>query len=439
MNFTVNRALSVDYRAPQELFLDPKNPRRHTPQQVEQIARSIQTFGFTNPVLVDRTGKVIAGHGRLAAAETLKLEAVPVIALEDLSPSQARAYLIADNRLAEHATWDRELLAENFALLSQEDLTFDLTVTGFELPEIDMLLNDEEAGVDPDDIPIKPGPAVSRLGDIWQCGPHRVVCGDALDPEALEVLMQGEKASVVFTDPPYNLKVSDISGLGKRQHREFAFASGEMSSTTFTDFLQRAMTQLAAHSVEGAIHYVCMDWRHMVELQAAAAPVYSELKSLVVWAKEAGGMGSLYRSQHELIFIYKVGKGAHRNNIQLGRFGRNRTNVWQYSAPRKFGSDNEGDLLAEHPTPKPVAMIADALMDVSNRGEIVLDTFLGSGSTLIAAERVGRIARGVELDPQYVDLTIRRWQRQTGRSAIHTQLQCTFNELAEYRSGENHE
>jgi len=435
----IRHALSVQYRPIGELQRNPKNPRLHSAQQIEQLARSIEVFGFNNPILVDRHGTVVAGHGRLAAAESLKLPTVPTIALDDLSLAQVRAYMVADNRLAENATWDNQLLAENFELLAAEDLEFDLTVTGFELPEIDLLLQEPAESNDPDDAPIKSGPIVSRLGDEWILGPHRVHCGNALDSLALDRLMLGDRAAVVFTDPPYNVKVSSVVGLGRVQHREFAMASGEMSSTEFTTFLQRACSLLAQHSTDGALHFICIDYRHIAELQAAGIAVYSELKSLIVWVKDAGGMGSLYRGQHELIFLYKVGSGSHTNNIQLGRHGRNRTNVWTYPSARTFARQgNEADLLAEHPTPKPVAMIADALMDVSNRGEIVLDTFLGSGSTLLAAERTGRIARGLELDPGYIDLTIRRWQRMTGRSAVHAQLQCTFNELAEFRFGGNH-
>ena len=249
--------------------------------------------------------------------------------------------------------------------------------------------------------------------------------------------MPNERAAVVFTDPPYNVKVSTISGKGRRQHREFAMASGEMSRREFTDFLRRACQLMADHSVDGAIHFICMDFRHLRELLDAGESVYSELKNLCVWAKTNGGMGSLYRSRHELVFVFKAGTAPHQNHVALGRYGRNRTNVWEYPAPKRLGGkeDGEGGLLAEHPTPKPVAMIADALMDVSTRGDTVLDPFLGSGSTLIAAERVGRVARGIELDPRYVDLTIRRWQRSTGRSAIHTLLRCTFDELAEQRTG----
>lgn len=437
---TAASPLSIQYRSPTELRLNPKNPRLHSSKQIEQLARSIEHYGFTNPVLIDRGGRVVAGHGRLAAAKALKLASVPTIALEDLSPAQVRAYMLVDNKLAENATWDNALLAENFKLLAAEDLEFDMTLTGFDLPELDLLLQEPVKGEDPDEAPLDAGAAVSRLGDEWILGPHRLHCGNALDSATLDRLMQGDRATVVFVDAPYNLKVSSISGLGRIKHREFVAGSGELSPREFTEFLQQAFFLLAQHSVNGALHFLCMDFRHMVELQAAAAPIYSELKSLIVWAKQTGGMGSLYRSRHELVFLYKVGTAKHKNNVRLGSYGRNRSNVWEYDTGRRFGRGAEADLLAQHPTPKPVAMISDALMDVSDRGDIVLDTFMGSGSTLLAAERTGRIARGLELDPLYVDLAIRRWERQTGRSAVHAQLRCTFRELSEHRfEGDRHE
>jgi len=437
------RALTVTYRAVASLILDSKNPRRHDDRQIEQLARSIETFGFNVPVLISADSQVLAGHGRLAAATGLGLRDVPTITIDHLNEAQRRAFAIADNALATKAEWDPILLGEQFALLSAADLDFDLTVTGFDVAEIDLAiqgLTPATPDADPDDASIQLRPPVSRLGDLWRLGPHRIVCGDALAPAAYDLLMPGERATVAFSDPPYNVKISTVSGKGRRQHREFAMASGEMGRREFTDFLRRACQLMTEHSTDGSIHFLCMDFRHLRELLDAGEGVYSELKNLCVWAKNNGGMGSLYRSRHELVFVFKAGTAPHQNNVALGRFGRNRTNVWEYPVPRAFGAnaDDEGDLLGEHPTPKPVAMIADALMDVSTRGDLVLDPFLGSGSTLIAAERVGRIARGIELDPRYVDLAIRRWQRQTKRSAVNLALQCTFDELEDVRLGGNH-
>ena len=240
---------------------------------------------------------------------------------------------------------------------------------------------------------------MSRAGDLWLLGPHRVCCSSALDDNAYEALMKGETAAMVFTDPPYNVCIQgNVSGLGTIQHREFAMASGEMSEKEFTAFLTRTCGQLARHSRDGSIHFVCMDWRHLTELLAAGHEAYDELKNVCIWAKDNGGMGSLYRSQHEMIFVFKHGHRAHRNNVQLGQYGRNRTNVWRYPSASSFSkSGEEGDLLALHPTVKPVALVADAIMDVSARGDIVLDAFLGSGTTVVAAERTGRRCYGLGL------------------------------------------
>ncbi|GAA0709828.1 site-specific DNA-methyltransferase [Dokdonella soli] len=436
-------SLAIAYRSPNELKPDPGNPRQHSAKQIDQIATSIETFGFNVPILIDDQSGVVAGHGRLSAAIRLGLTQVPTITLAHLTDAQRKAFLIADNRLTEISTWDEALLREQFLELSAADLDFDLTVTGFDLAEIDLAiqgLDPAPAGPDPDDALPALQPSVTRRGDLWLAGAHRVYCGDALDPASYGVLMPNECASVVFTDPPYNVKVSSISGKGRHQHREFAMASGEMNRREFTDFLRRACQLMVQHSGDGSIHFICMDFRHLRELLDAGESVYSELKNLCVWAKNNGGMGSLYRSRHELIFVFKAGTASHQNHVALGRFGRNRTNVWDYPTPHAIGgdADGEGDLLAEHPTPKPVAMIADALMDVSTRGDLVLDPFLGSGSTLIAAERVGRIARGIELDPRYVDLALRRWMRKAGRSPVHAALQLTFDEVRERREEGGH-
>lgn len=434
--------IHIDYRSVDDLAPNTRNPRQHSEKQIRQIAQSIDTFGFLVPVLVDEHAQVIAGHGRLLAAQHLGLEVVPTIAVSHLSEAQKRAYLIADNQLALNASWDEPLLAEQFAALAAVDLDFSLDVTGFELPEIDLILQGEvpNAESDPDDAPLPLRAPVTRRGDVWRLGDHCILCGDALDPQSYARLMPRERAAVAFTDPPYNVKVAAISGKGRRRHAEFAMASGEMSRREFTDFLRRACQLMVQHSVDGAIHFVCMDFRHVRELLDAGDAVYSELKNLCVWAKNNGGMGSLYRSRHELVFVFKAGTAPHQNHVALGRFGRNRTNVWDYPSPRAIGGDAEGeeDFVGEHPTPKSVAMIADALLDVSTRGDLVLDPFLGSGSTLIAAERTGRIARGIELDPSYVDLAIRRWQRKTGRSAVNVGLHCTFDELEEARFEVDH-
>lgn len=433
-----SRKLAIEYVPVASLRPDPKNARLHSDKQVQQIARSIEAFGFNVPVLVDANSQVIAGHGRLRACEILGVAQVPVIRLEHLSEHQRRAFMIADNRLTENAEWDDRLLGEQLKILSEVELVFTIETTGFEMGEIDLLienLSPEIPGeIDPADLqPESSVVQVSRPGDLWKLGKHRVFCGDALAPKSYEALMDGHRANVIFTDPPYNVPISGhVSGNGKVQHREFVMASGEMSEAEFVAFLTGALNLLAQHSLNGSLHYICMDWRHMRELLAAGTAAYSELKNLCVWTKDNAGMGSFYRSQHELVFVFQNGPDSYRNNVQLGRFGRSRSNVWQYPGANSFSrSTNEGDLLALHPTVKPVALVADALMDCSARGDLVLDPFLGSGTTVIAAERAGRICNGMELDPGYVDTVIRRWQEFTNHEALNQVTGQTFAQREE--------
>jgi len=416
------RNLRIERLAISELKLDPRNPKQHSARQIRQIAESIKTFGCLVPVLIDRDNKILAGHGRVLALRRLGWAEVPVIRVEHLTPERARAFSVADNRLTELSTWDERLLGEILSELSAAELDFTLEVTGFSVAEIDLRI--EQLSVlnttrpDPaDELANCTGePPVTRPGDLWRAGRHLVRCGDALDPASYEKLMQGLRADVVFTDPPYNVPIDGhVSGKGRVRHRDFAMASGEMTALQFTQFLTTVLRLLVRHSADGSLHYICMDWRHLLELLTAADGVYSELKNLCAWVKDNAGMGSLYRSQHELVLVFKSGAAPHRNNVQLGQYGRNRTNVWQYPTINNFGRrGDEGNLLTLHPTVKPVALVADAIMDCSARGDIVLDPFLGSGSTLIAAERVGRVCCGIEFEPLYVDTAIRRWQRFTG-------------------------
>ena len=346
--------------------------------------------------------------------------------------------MIADNRLTEIATWDDRLLAQQLKELSLLGLDFDVTITGFEVAEIDLRIASLEdlPGTDNDPadaVPETPaGPPLSKLGDLWVLGRHRVLCGNALDPEAFRTLLGDEPAAMVLTDAPYNLPIDGhVSGLGAVHHRPFPMASGEMDRPEFTAFLNQTCRNLAAFSVDGSLHYLFMDWRHIEDLLAVGRGVYGELKNLCVWVKDNAGMGSLYRSRHELVAVFKNGRQGHRNNVQLGRFGRNRSNVWHYPGANSFSRcGEEGNLLALHPTVKPVAMVADAILDCSARGEIVLDAFLGSGTTVIAAERTGRRCYGLELDPAYVDTIIRRWEALTGGSARHAATSRSFDDLA---------
>lgn len=409
---------------------NPRNARTHSKAQIGQIAASIREFGFNNPVLVDEHLGIIAGHGRVQAAKVLGWSEVPVIELRHLNEAQRRAYILADNRLAEKAGWDTELLALELGELAGLDLGFDLTLTGFETGEIDALIHTGlEDGVEPDVPEPNPGPPVTHPGDLWQIGPHRLLCGDATEALSYEKLMDGRTAELIFTDPPYNVPIDGhVSGLGKVRHREFAMASGEMNEAQFTDFLRGVFRHLAASGRDGAIHFVCMDWRHMRETLAAGHAAYTDLKNLCVWAKTNGGMGSLYRSQHELVFVFKSGKGAHINNVNLGKHGRNRTNVWTYAGVNSFRAGRE-DELAMHPTVKPLALVRDAILDCSDLGGIVLDAFAGSGSTLIAAQQAGRTGYGMELDPAYCDVVLKRFAGE-GLDAVRTRTGERFSELA---------
>jgi DNA modification methylase len=403
---------------------------------VKQIAASIQRFGFRNPILIDEHNNVIAGHGRLLAAGQLRLNSVPTLLMSDMSEAERRAYVIADNRLAECAGWDDNKLASELSAIAGLDGNLDLALTGFDGAELQKLL-EQVAGdpgsedgltqVDPD------APIVSRTGDVWIMGKHRLIVGDALAPAVFEQLMSGELAQMVITDPPYNVPISGhVCGLGKVKHAEFVMASGEMNEEQFSDFLRTALGNLARFSRDGSIHYVFMDWRHMEEILAAGRSAYTEIKNLVVWNKDNGGMGAFYRSKHELVFVFKNGSAKHINNFELGQHGRYRTNVWDYAGISSVGNERD-EQLAMHPTVKPVEMIADAIRDCSKRGGIVLDAFGGSGTTLIAAEQTGRKARLVETDPRFADVTVRRWQKLTGEKAVLQANQVPFDELEGHR------
>ena len=408
------------------------NARTHTKKQIRQIAQSIRTFGWTNPVLIDESRRVVAGHGRLEAAKLLGLEEVPAIRLSDLTEAQVRAYVIADNRLAELAGWDEEMLSIEIKALTGIELDFDIEVTGFNTAEIDALVigpvaADDDADLVPEiDADARP---LTAPGDLWQLGAHRLLCGDATDVRFFEKLLDGEEAQMVFTDPPYNVPIDgNVCGLGRVRHREFAMASGEMSEAEYADFLDSVLRLLRQYSCEGALHFICIDWRHIRELLTVGRNVYTELKNICVWNKSNGGMGALYRSKHELVPVFKAGDGPHINNVELGAYGRNRTNIWDYPGISAFGKDRDTQL-AMHPTVKPVAMVEDAILDCSRRGGIVLDPFSGSGTIIIAAERAGRRGYGIEIDPRYVDATLRRFREFTGGDPVHLDSGLALSEL----------
>jgi DNA modification methylase len=413
------------------------NARTHSKKQIQQIAASIHRFGFNNPVLIDDAGEIIAGHGRVAAAKLLGLAAVPTLRLSHLSPAEKRAYVIADNKLAQNAGWDRETLA--IELQGLINLDFDVELTGFEAPEIDLVFEDadranaENNGPEDEIPPPHPDTCTTRLGDVWILGKHRIICGSALNDSDYVQLLGDHKAEFVFTDPPYNVRIDGhVCGKGSIHHREFAMGSGEMTKPAFTSFLATAFRQLAAHSTDGSIHEICMDWRHVEEMMAAGNQVYPELKNLCVWVKKNAGMGTFYRSRHELVFVWKSGTAAHINNFKLGQDGRYRTNVWEYAGITSLGAERL-EQLAMHPTVKPVALVADAIKDCSRRNGIVLDPFLGSGTTVIAAERTGRRARGIELDRVYVDVAVKRWQDYSGKAAVLASTGRTFEDVTEER------
>ncbi len=415
------------------------NARTHSKKQIGQIAASIQGFGFVNPILIDDADRVIAGHGRLAAARLLKLKTVPAIRLRHLSEHQKRALALADNKLPENAGWNAEVLAQELKILSKVVVDFDVTITGFATTEIDLLIEGLEPTESDPKANIIPEPPAAEdttvaSGDLWHLGRHRLLCGDARDARAFECLMAGKSAQMVFIDPPYNVHIhGHVCGLGRIKHREFAMASGEMTEGQFTEFLRQTLANLAAHSADGAIQFVSMDFRHLYELLTAGRAVYSELKNLCVWNKSNAGMGSFYRSKHELVAVFKNSKGPHINNFGLGERGRYRSNVWDYAGVNTLKSDRQAELQM-HPTVKPVALIADAILDCSRRGGIVLDAFAGSGTTVIAAERTGRRAYALEIDPVYVETAIRRWEGYTGDHAVHAETGLTLEEIKMHRA-----
>ena len=368
-----------------------------------------------NPILIDEDGVIIAGHGRLQAAKKLGLTTAPTVVLPGLSADQKRLLRIADNKIALNAAWDVDLLKVELQDIMVSDL--DIEISGFEIGEIDVLL-DARGDPDDDQVPDPPSSPVIRPGEIWQLGKHRIACGDSRDAKLLSSLMESRTSQAAFLDPPYNVPISGYAtGRGKIRHRDFAMASGEMTPEEFKAFLSETLANCASVSDDGAVHFICMDHHHSNELIMAAETVYSKRLNICVWVKSNAGLGKLYRSQHELIFVYRVGDRQHRNNIMLGKHGRNRTNVWHYPSVNGFNGSRSADL-ALHPTVKPVAMVADAIKDVAKPGDIVLDAFLGAGSTLIAAERCGRICYGLDIDPHYVEVALDRWMALTGIEPI---------------------
>ena len=416
-----------------------RNARTHSNKQIRQIATSIQHFGFNSPLIVDNQDRIVAGHARKDAAVLNGMREVPIIRVSHLSEAQIRSYMLADNKLAENAGWDRELLEIELRELQVllPEINLDLGITGFEPAEVDSVLaNSDSDRPDPaDDIPpIDKSNAIARPGDLFVLGRHRLLVGDARLPESYVTLMGKDVAVMAILDPPYNVRISrNVSGRGRIKHGEFVCASGEMSKEQFIEFLKQNLLHCAAYSIDGAIHYIFIDWRHTGELLAAGEAVYSELKNLCVWVKNIPAQGTFYRSQHELVFVFKHGTAPHMNNFALGQYGRTRSNVWPYAGVNGFRAGRL-DELTMHPTVKPVALVADAMRDCSKRGDIVLDVFAGSGTTIIAAELTGRRAFCMEIDPFYADVCVRRWQAHTKRDAILDATRQIHDELVILRT-----
>ncbi|WP_252258544.1 site-specific DNA-methyltransferase [Erythrobacter aurantius] len=415
----------------------PDRARITTPQQLEGVIKSIKRLGLVLPVLIDGSDTIVSGHVIWEAASKLGFETISCIVIEHLDETELKALSLALNRMAETGGWDLELLREQ--MIAIESAGIELTTTGFTLPEIDQILivsEPFEEEEEPEEGETAEGDinTVSREADLFQLGDHRLLCGDALIAASYELLLEGFLAHCVFSDPPYNCPIDGfVSGLGQHKHENFAMAVGEMDQEAFRDFLKTYLAHCKSYTSEGAITFACMDWRQIEQLLLAADDAGLKRTNVAVWNKGSGGMGGIYRSAHEFIAVLCNGKTPATNNVELGRHGRDRTNVWSYPGANRRGSSS-CKALADHPTPKPIELVEDALLDVSNRGEIVLDPFLGSGTTMIAAERVGRICCGIELDPKYVDRAIRRWEAFTGEHAIHVATGMTFEELGHARA-----
>jgi DNA modification methylase len=431
------KAECVEIVAIEDLKPNARNAKKHPDRQIAILQENFEHIGFTNPIHVDENNKILAGHARYLAARRSGFDHLPVIRHAHLSAAKKRAFAIADNKIAELGEWDMDVLAEELSYLfdPQTDLSFDPRSIGFETVELDQIIVGDDNDADRADLADEPilastGPAVTQPGDIWCCGEHRLICGDATNMEDYIALLGMDMAQMVFTDPPYNVpNAGHVTG--RDGVREFAMAHGEMTSEEFVAFLSLVFANTLGVMVDGAVAYFCMDWRHLPELWAAAEPMLGKPKNLICWVKTNAGMGSFYRSQHEMISVHAA-PGKSINNFGLGGKGRHRSNVWKYPGFSSFGRGRD-KALAMHPTVKPVAMVADALMDCSNRGGIVLDPFAGSGTTMIAAERTGRRARLIEIDPVYCDVTVERWQTFSCKTARLAETNETYDEVKSRR------
>jgi DNA modification methylase len=431
---------AIEMRPLKKLRPSKRNARTHSKKQREKLIAAVCRFGFINPVIVDEEGHILAGHLRYEVAFELGLKLVPVIQITHLTELEKRAFALAENRIALDAGWDREALAAELGELAVllPDAQIDFATTGFDIAEADIIIGDQAEppeNSDDDDVP-EPGPLVTRLNDLWSLARHRLICADARDPASYAALMRGDTATMAFTDPPYNVSIeAHARGNARISFGEFAMASGEMSDREFQGFLESVMALLANACADGSVIYVCIDWRHIRQLLEVGVNVFAELKNVCIWVKSNGGQGSFYRNQFEMICVFKKGTAAHLNSFELGQHGRSRTNVWMYAGVNSFkvGRQDELDM---HPTVKPTRLVADAMLDCSRRGSIVLDPFMGSGTTIMAGETVGRRVYGMEIDPRYIDVAVRRWQRFTGRDAVLEATGETFDEVMAARSSD---
>ena len=429
----------IRYRPVDALRLYNRQLKTHPEEQIIGLMASIGTFGCVSPVLIDEHDIVIDGEALVISARRLGLREIPTIRIDHLDPNEVRLLRLTLKKLATKSSWNDPELAVELSELLVLDLDISLDVTGFSFVEIDNLISPPEASGELEETcppePIEPGPAIAQLGDLWVLGQHKLLCGSSLERSSFERLMGSERAQMVMTDAPYNVKIAgNVSGLGKTVHREFLQASGELSKSEFETFLADSMGVHGEFCCDGALLYMFMDWKHGGEMYRGIEANGLALTNVVVWVKPNGGMGSLYRSRHEFLFIAKKGTAPHRNCVELGKHGRYRTNCWEYPGMNSFGAQRD-ELLAMHPTVKNLDMIADAIRDVTYRGEIVLDGFAGSGTTLMAAEKTGRVCRCIELDPLYVDCIIRRWEKATGDKArLGHSDGATFADIAEARA-----
>jgi DNA modification methylase len=433
-----NTKLQSEFISIEKLTPMPGAPRQHPKSQIQSLIKSFEAFGQVLPILIDGECRIISGHAQWEAAKRLTMPDVMAIRIEHLDEVQVKALMVALNRLGDLSKWDDQALNTILLELHTLDLDFDIEATGFTGIEIELRIEGVGAELEDDEpVIVGDGPMITQPGDVWQLGKHRLICGSTLEPATWATLMGEDRATIIVSDPPYNVPINGhVSGLGQHKHRDFAMGVGEMTGIEFTAFLQSAMTLAHQWSAPGSVHYWCMDWRHVVEIGSAGNAVYERFLNMAVWAKNQPGMGSFYRSQHELIFVFAKDGAPSRNNVQLGRFGRSRSNVWSYpSAASLARTAEEGNPLGMHPTVKPLALICDMLLDASNKGDIVADPFGGSGTTLVASEKLGRAARLIELDPAYCDTIIRRWQHWTGEAAIRAADDMAFAALEAQSAG----